>query len=188
MRYHNVLLPLHHEFKTEKFRLDTLYAQAYGNQWYYVRYNSEIIRNNVETINNFFTYWYPYLQPRGKTMATKKSSKGKFEGFEMIQIGITDAEKKDFKKWLADHVGSTDAIVAEMLNEGYKISISKSESNERVYGSMTSNREDNDDYRSTLTSHANDWLTAVLLSYWKWDKLSKRVLTPRSIDTGDDIG
>jgi len=188
MIYKNFLLPLHQDAQIEQARIESHWFNSNSSSWDKIQRFSNHQQFILNEVNRFADYWYPLLAQRKKQMAKKAVVSGQFDGFTLVNIDLTDAEKKVFKAWLAEHTAETDGLLAELMHLGYKFSVKYSQSQEMYYGTITSESEDNEDYRCSVTSHAKNWFTSLMLSYYKWDKLSKRVIVKRAVAKDDDIG
>jgi len=188
MLFYGTLHKLRWETEQEMVRLFAIRDNPDSSSWDKIQQNSNHLQYLLNQVNRFSDNYYPLIASRRKQMAKTKKTQGAFEGFTLINIELTEAEKKAFKSWLTENTANSDVLLTDLMHQGYKFSVSYSPNQAMFYGSITSQSDDNEDYRCTVTSHAKNWYTALMLSYYKWDKLSKRVLTQRTVANEDDIG
>lgn len=188
MQFYGIILPLHHQTLSELDRLEKLCDRRGCSLWSTHRFNSSILTRIIERVNLQSEYWYPYLQKRGNKMAKKTVVKGAFEGYKLVNVRMTEAEKKEFKAWLKVERENADLHIGDLLSSGYKFSISQPNGDATFYATLTSSDEGNEDYRSSCTSHARDWFTALMLALYKWERITRKLLVERAVDVEDDLG
>lgn len=149
--------------------------------------NLRYVHRTMDWLDNYFHYWEFYLLKRGKKMARKQIKKS-YSDWNLISVELTTAEKNTFKTWKTANNDNADMLFAEALTEGYKISVSYSDTQDRFYGTITSASEDNADHKNSVTSHANDWFTAVMLSIYKWKVVMEGNLTSKRLAPDEDFG
>lgn len=130
-----------------------------------------------------------YHAKREVIMAYQKGKKSNFIDWTMMNVEITEAEKKAFTAWYQTNVGKAEELLAKAMNDGYKLSVSYSFNQGRFYATYSQCNPDMPDYQTSLSSHANGWIKAIFLTHWKIYVLGSGVIKSREPKADeDDIG
>lgn len=103
---------------------------------------------------------------QGNGNKTTKSKPG-FNDFQFADIRLSETDKKAFLKWYEENSGDLYIHIAEMVNDGCKLSASWSDANDCYIASFTCLNDKSENYCLVLSSRSDDLFEAIAINIYK---------------------
>lgn len=112
-------------------------------------------------------------------MPKKAKSGSNGNGFpmtEFVHYKLNAQEKKDFVAWKSKHADNLETFMVDMMQKGYKMSVSFDDTNDCWIGSATCKDEGSGNHNKCLTSRSDAWYDALLMNVFKTTELCNDML------------
>lgn len=184
-------MAIYAEFKLALLESPYINVNSYiPNQhgWIYPVRSIPYQETQLRILQKYVDQRYEAICPKRIQMAKKTNKTSTQFDWNMVQIDLTEADKKLFTKWQMENVANLETMLDEHLSDGYKFSFNKGKKGDLYYVTMTQTDEEAKDGRSSLTSYAGTWIKALMLTIYKYRTFCKDGLEERVIDTSDHMG
>ena len=147
--------------------IDHFYSDPRTLLWW--RLPTEILYHKGETtivrkFNRLVNNMEFFIMPRKYQQAKEFSNAS---GFRFVNTRLTAQQASEFREWAKVETGSIVVFIAELLGDGYKLSLTYDHNSNCYVASLTGHGEHAINPSLIMTSRSNDWQEAVMLNAYK---------------------
>jgi|SRR5215471_17617782 len=118
--------------------------------------------------NRFLSNLEDTIMSRTNGRNSKNFSPGEFV---FVDVRLSKSDQADFLDWCLKDAKDNLQVVAQLIGEGFKTSLSWDVENVCFIASCTCRVENDPRYNHCVTSRSDDWMEAILLNSYKIHKL-----------------
>jgi len=118
----------------------------------------------ISLINRLFDNMEYFLMPNKYQNGNSLKTMPEYS-FATVRLDVK--QKAHFEGWLADNSPAFEELIASLVLTGHKTSFSWDESNDCFIASMTCNDKKSTNFQKVMTSRAQDWFEALMMTVYK---------------------
>lgn len=155
---------------------DTPIGKNYRAQMFWDDYSIHLIKMNPDIEPRYKRYiWFRGIRMFYVNMA-------KSFGIEFVTIRLDKTDKKAFTSWAEEHIDDTFTLLAQINDQGYKVSSSYDPEGKCYIVAVTGKKDTPHNANKCYTSRSSDFIESVLLALYKhwglaqggsWDSIAQ---------------